>query len=167
MNSLINLHPGGSDPLFGPWDNIMVQTQVFLKLAMLSQEPIRTGSVGMWAPPGFLVSSHGFFFFSRKMWEVEPPLLRSLTAPHHFFRSTNFHLRHVELIFATAHIFFSLAFLKKLKHFVRKSYKNTTTKHPRLLSSASITDPVLLQIMCVAVFSFLSFPSSTFISYLK
>lgn len=68
--------------------------------------------------------------------------------PRLLSRSTNFHLKHVELIFATADSFFLLFFWRKLKHSFLKCPKKTPADPPGLLPAA---DPVSLQITVAAV----------------
>jgi len=88
-------------------DNITAQLLICLEVAMLSQEPISSGFVDMWAYPAFPVWSPAFLFFTKRIagggespfFSLPSPALSPLpSAPHHLCRSTNFHLKHVELI---------------------------------------------------------------------
>lgn len=105
-------------------DNITAPSLCCLNVAMLSQEPISRGFADMRASPGFLVWSPAFLFFfvffskrsgreggrEHSLSPFRHPLSPFPLAPHHLFRSTNFHLKHVELILPLHRFLFSPLF---------------------------------------------------------
>lgn len=157
-------------------NNIIARLLICSKVAMLIQEPIRTRFVDMWASPGFLVWSPAFLFFFSKTSERErapfffflPSVTRVLPlspAPHHLFRSTNFHLKHVELILPVHRFLFSPLFFEKppiLNSKVIEKHNNKTS--PAQFHSFNHWSHFAIDCVCLSVFLPLSFLSSTFIS---
>lgn len=154
-------------------NNIIAPLLICLKVAMLIQEPIRTRFVDMWASPGFLVWSPAFlvFLFKDKREGESPLSLPSVTrilplspAPHHLFRSTNFHLKHVELILPVHRFLFSPLFEKPpiLNSKVIEKHNNKTSSAQ--FHGFNHWSHFAIDCVCLSVFLPLSFLSSTFIS---
>lgn len=150
-------------------NHIIARLLICSKVAMLIQEPIRTRFVDMWASPGFLVWSPAFLFFFSKTSERErapfffflPSVTRVLPlspAPHHLFRSTNFHLKHVELILPVHRFLFSPLFFWETSNPQLQSDRKTQQQN--IPSSVPQLQPLipLCNRLCVSQ----CFPSSFF-----
>lgn len=144
-------------------DNIIAQSLICLEVAMLSQEPISTGFVDMRASPGFPVWSPAFlFFFSKKSgreralsFSLPSPALSPFPpAPRHLFRSTNFHLKHVELILPLHRFPFFPSFWGTSDAQFQSDRK---TQQQNILNLSPQLQPLipLCHRLCVSVFSFL------------